>query len=336
MNVEFLSLAGIAAKLPEKKLVIITDSLIQKLYGASFPKGPAVLLPQSEEAKSFEVVQKALGQFVSLGVDRSWHTLAIGGGSVSDVAGFLSHVWMRGIGCSFAPTTLLSMVDAALGGKNGIDFLGFKNAVGSFQEPERLFCDIPTLHSLPKVQFASGMAEVIKHAIIAGENYFSMLESFEKLDLSALSDKNLFSIISGSQKIKSGIVQDDPLEKGKRRVLNLGHTFGHAVESVKGLPHGHSIAIGMLLACELSLRKGSLTETDYLRIKTLLGKANLPSDLAELSSSLAPRELSSKLMMDKKRLDSEMHFVLPLSIGRVIVDQVSVKYLDLFLSEVLK
>jgi 3-dehydroquinate synthase len=336
MNLEFLSLTGIAARLPDKKLVIMTDSLIQKLYGASFPESPVVLIPQSEEAKSFDALQRALGQFATLGVDRSWHTLAIGGGSISDVAGFASHIWMRGIGCSFAPTTLLSMVDASLGGKNGIDFLGFKNSVGSFQEPERIFCDISTLHSLPKAQFASGMAEVIKHAIISGEPYFGMLESLGGLDLLTLGDKDLFEIVSGSQKIKSGIVRDDPLEQGNRRVLNLGHTFGHAVESATGLPHGHSISIGMLLACELSLRKGFLDESDYLRIRALLGKANLPKDLAELPRGLDPRAVASKLLMDKKRQDSEMHFVLPLSIGRVIVDRISVSHLELFLSEVLK
>ncbi len=335
MKIENIRLAELPSFLPLGNVVIITDSLIHKLYGASFPEAPCIQVPQSEEAKSFENLQTVLAKFASLGVDRGWSVLAIGGGSISDLSGFAAHIWMRGIKCYYVPTTLLSMVDASIGGKNGIDFLGYKNSVGSFQEPECIFCDIAFLHSLPKMQFASGMAEVIKHAVISGEPYFGMLESLGPVDPACLEDTSLLGIVHESQHIKLSIVAGDPLENGQRRVLNLGHTFGHAVESVTGLPHGHSISIGLTLACRLSMARDGLKESEFSRIAALLQNAGLPTGPNDLPAALSPAEVFLKLKMDKKRQDSSVNFAMPLSIGKVVIERLPMDYLGDFLAEAL-
>ncbi len=336
MKIEFINLKALPSVLPKKNLVIITDALLQKLYGAMFPEAPRILVPQSEEAKSFETLKMVLGELALLGVDRSWHVLAIGGGSVSDLSGFAAHIWMRGIKCHYIPTTLLSMVDASIGGKNGIDFLGYKNIVGSFQEPESIFCDMTFLHSLPKIQIASGMAEIIKHSIISGEPYFGMLESLGHIDVSCLDDSILYSVVHESQKIKLSIVAGDPLENGQRRILNLGHTFGHAIESSTSLPHGHSISIGLVLACQLSMQRGGMKKSEYSRIVSVLNNSGLPTDPTGLSDTLVPMDAVLKLRMDKKRQDSAVQFVMPVSIGNVVIERLDIDYLANFLVEALK
>lgn len=165
-TISFRGIDQIGLSIDKSKTLIVTDRKIQSLFGSSFPDCRFALIPEGEAAKSWETLLELYGYCADLEVDRNWNILAIGGGSVSDIAGFLAHTWMRGIGFSVVPTTLLAMTDAALGGKNGLDFKGYKNVVGSFQLPNAIFCDIETLRTLDAQQFASGMAEVIKHAII--------------------------------------------------------------------------------------------------------------------------------------------------------------------------
>jgi 3-dehydroquinate synthase len=171
-KVVFSPISRIRESFGDLPLLIVTDCRLAEIFGTCFPASRTLIVPEGEKAKSWEALSDLLAGFVNLGVDRSWNLLALGGGSVSDLAGLASHIWMRGISFFCAPTTLLSMVDASLGGKNGIDFMGFKNVLGSFQRPKTIFCDVSALLSLDSTQFASGMAEAIKHAVIDGEPYF--------------------------------------------------------------------------------------------------------------------------------------------------------------------
>jgi 3-dehydroquinate synthase len=336
----FCRIKDIASKTRSRKTLVITDRTIHGLYGKDFPEAPIAFVQEGEAAKSWSELGELFRRFVALGIDRSWTILAIGGGTVSDVAGFAAHCWMRGIGLLCAPTTLLAMTDAALGGKNGIDFEGYKNVIGSFHMPEAIFCDIDTLRSLSSEQFSSGMAEVIKHAVIDGEGYFSFLEeslagfgSSGNFDHRSCPDSLLRHLVEESQRIKLGIAGRDPKEKGERRILNLGHTFGHGIESVTGMSHGGSVSLGMILACGYSLRHESMTNTDVQRIRKLLEGFGLPVDTSFLLRDGLLARVSEALLMDKKREGELINLVIPKGIGKVITEKVRVSELRAYLDE---
>jgi len=367
-TISFRGIDQIGQSIDTSKTLIVTDRKIQSLFGSSFPDCRFALIPEGESAKSWETLLELYGCCADLEVDRNWNILAIGGGSVSDIAGFLSHTWMRGIGFSVVPTTLLAMTDAALGGKNGLDFKGYKNVVGSFQLPANIFCDIETLRTLDAQQFASGMAEVIKHAIIDGENYFSFLEkalppkkdgASAKMeneaagspcfDHAACPSSLLLHMVSESQRVKLSIVERDPKESGERRILNLGHTFGHAVELVSGIPHGYAVSIGIALACFFSLKRNEMKPVVARRILNLLGGYGLPVDPGSLAfeagrivpAGLRPNarkdywgRVADALFMDKKREGGYMNLVIPQNIGVVKIEKIEIDELKAFLDEV--
>lgn len=348
-TITFCGIDEISSRIDTGKTLVVTDRKIGGLFGPRFPDCPVAFVPEGESAKSWESLAELYKQVASFKLDRSWKILAIGGGSVSDLAGFAAHTWMRGIGFLVAPTTLLAMGDAALGGKNGIDFQGYKNIVGSFHLPEAIFCDVETLRTLEAAQFASGMAEVVKHAIIDGEGFFSSLEralaaygteggfAFENYPSSALE-----RIVSESQRVKLGIVARDPEEAGERRILNLGHSFGHAVEIVSGLPHGHAVSIGLALACSFACDRGFLARGVWDRIAALLSGYGLPVDFQSAAACAAeripPRDFRERaaeaLFMDKKREGGWMNLAVPRDIGRVTVEKIPVSELMAFLDEV--
>ncbi|MFA6366725.1 MAG: 3-dehydroquinate synthase family protein [Candidatus Hydrogenedentales bacterium] len=367
-TISFRGIDQIGLSIEKSNTLIVTDHKILSLYGSSFPDCHYALIPEGEAAKSWGTLLDLYGHCADLGVDRNWNILAIGGGSVSDIAGFLAHTWMRGIGFSVVPTTLLAMTDAALGGKNGLDFKGYKNVVGSFQLPDNVFCDIETLRTLDAQQFASGMAEVVKHAIIDGENYFSFLEmalpskkdgvgartgdeevGSSGFDHAACPSSLLLHMVSESQRVKLSIVERDPKESGERRILNLGHTFGHAVELVSGIPHGYAVSIGIALACSFSLKRNEMKPVAARRILSLLAGYGLPVDpgtLAFETKKIVPAgsgpnarkdywgSVADALFMDKKREGGYMNLVIPLDIGVVNVEKIEIDELKAFLDEV--
>ncbi|PKL06343.1 MAG: 3-dehydroquinate synthase [Spirochaetae bacterium HGW-Spirochaetae-9] len=337
-TVHFCGIEEIAARIDKRKTLILSDRRIHSLFGGQFPDCPLVFVPEGEAAKSLDVLAELFRQFIAFQLDRSWKILVIGGGSISDLGGYAAHSWLRGIGFMFAPTTLLAMTDASLGGKNGIDFQGFKNVVGSFQNPEAIFCDIDTLRRLDGRQFASGMAEVIKHGIIDGEEYFAFLEKTlasqagnGNLDYMACPGETLRHMVAQSQRVKLNIVQRDPREAGERRILNLGHSFGHAIEVVSGMPHGYCVALGIVLACSFSMRRGYMTASTAQRIVRLLSGYGLPVDTASLQKD--KDRMAETLFMDKKREGAWMNLVIPKDIGSVIVEKVAIPELKAFLDE---
>jgi len=340
-SVVFCGLGDIASRIDPTRTLVLTDKKVHSLFGTLFPDCPIAFVPEGEAAKSWDVLTELYSQFIAFKLDRNWSILAIGGGTISDTAGFAAHTWMRGIDFLAAPTTLLAMTDAALGGKNGIDFHGYKNVLGSFHLPTTIFCDIEALRRLEAAQFASGMAEVVKHAIIDGEGYFTLLErslasyaAADGFDYAACPSSVLKQIVSESQRIKLDIVERDPRESGERRLLNLGHTFGHAIEVLAGIPHGHSVSLGIALASSFSVRKGIMKAGTAQRIASLLSGFGLPVDFRRFAEGDFFERVGETLFMDKKRNGAFMNLVVPRNIGIVAVEKIPVEELKAFLREV--
>jgi 3-dehydroquinate synthase len=359
-RIAFGPLAGIGDAVDPGKTVLVTDRLIRRIYGASFPPCPVIEAPRGEAAKSLASLEALYGRFLDLGLGRDGLVLAVGGGAISDLAGFAASTWLRGVDFGFAPTTLLAMVDASVGGKNGLDFRGVKNLVGSFSQPRFVRMDVSLLASLSDVEFASGMAEAIKHAVIAGGQYFALIESATGISDSVRerpSAEALERIVAGSVEIKAEVVERDERESGERRKLNLGHTVGHGIETATGLPHGHSVAAGLATACRLAVSLGRLDGAELERITRLLAAWGLPSSIGEalalagarpasasdLASSLGSSktldgpELRSAIAVaipaDKKRLGSDILMALPQAIGSVLIEAIPLADIQAFVME---
>jgi 3-dehydroquinate synthase len=338
-RIAFGALSGLASAIDPAKAVVVTDRLIRSVYGESFPPCPVIEVERGEAAKSLASLEALYGRFLELGLGRDATVVAIGGGAISDLAGFAAATWLRGVDFGFVPTTLLAMVDASVGGKNGVDFRGVKNLVGSFSQPRFVRMDVSLLVTLPDVEFASGLAEVVKHAVIAGGSYFELVES--SAGPRRPGPEALERIVAGSVEIKAGFATRDEREAGERRKLNLGHSVGHGVEAATGLPHGHSVAAGLGTACRLALRMGRLSVADCDRITRLLEACGLPSSIAAAAALAAgvrdERELRSAIAAaihaDKKRVGADVLMALPEAIGSVVIEAVPLSDIQAFVME---
>lgn len=302
-----------------QKYAIITDSKVRKLYGNPLLrllqkngiKCDIFSFPQGEKSKTISTVEKLGEEMIKAGFDRKDAIIALGGGVVGDIAGFLSAIYMRGIPYIQIPTTLLAMVDSSVGGKTGVDMKGGKNLLGTFTQPKAVFIDQSQLNTLSQKQIRSGLAEVIKCGVIADEKFFNFIENNLQKILE-LDEKSINKVITESVKIKARIVEEDEKESGKRMHLNYGHTYGHAIEKNSGykLLHGFAISIGMVIANKIAIKKGLLKEEDHKRIRELLKAAGLPIVTMK-------KPTKRDLMSDKKRQGDFINFVLPTTIGKV-------------------
>ncbi len=290
-----------------------------------------------ESCKSFQSLEAVCRALLALGADTETVLVAIGGGSVSDLAGLAAHLWNRGIRYITCPTTLLSMIDASIGGKNAIDLDSAKNVVGSFHTPSEMLCDVRWLTTLPARDAASGLAEAVKHAVLDGEEHFAF---FEKIAASgtapqALDQDTLEALIRRSLAVKERYVYTDPRDSHERHALNYGHTFGHAIELLTGLPHGFAVAAGIGTVNALAQRRGSLSPNDAARISALLAAFGLPAGIDEACSlagkAIGQAEILEKMRADKKRRGDEIHFAMPYGIGDIRVETVSFRELEDFL-----
>ena len=239
--------------LPEGRVVVVSDSTIDRLYHSVLAQYDTVLIGLGESVKTMQTVEMIYRRFIELGVDRSTFVLAVGGGIVTDVAGFAASTYMRGVKFGFVSTTLLGQVDASVGGKNGVNVDGYKNMAGTFTQPQFVICDPALLRTLPEREFRAGLAEVVKAAIIADADLFGRIErtTFEALrtDTDLLSDA-----VSAAIRVKADIVERDERESGDRRKLNLGHTLAHAIEKASNrMNHGEAVAVGTALIAVLRL-----------------------------------------------------------------------------------
>jgi len=304
--------------LPAGRTVVITDANVRQLYGDRFPEVPVLSIGSGEAAKTLETATDLYETLLGLEADRGTFILGIGGGIVCDVTGFVASTYMRGLRFGFVATTLLAQVDASVGGKNGVNLEGYKNLVGTFNQPEFVLCDLQLLQTLPEAEVVNGLAEIVKHALIADAGLFAFLEGHAGQAL-GLDSAVVERLVCDSVVIKSGVVGRDEREAGERRKLNLGHTFGHALEKVSGMTHGEAVSVGLALAAALSARRGRLTAAGYDRVIRLLRSLRLPC-----SASADPERLVDAVLRDKKREADSIHFVLLDDIGRAVVEPIPI------------
>ncbi len=320
-------LRNLSQYVPGDRAVIITDARVGTLFRQQFPPHPVLEIGQGEEAKTLDTVRMLYEQLVELEADRSCFVVGIGGGIVCDVTGFVASTFLRGLDFGLVPTTLLSQVDASVGGKNGVNLGGYKNMVGVFNQPRFVLCDPSLLACLPAREIRSGLAEVVKHALIGDASLFDCLEAHPDRAL-RLEPGWIQSVLHRSLAVKAAFVGCDERESGPRRTLNFGHTLGHAVERCTGLSHGQAVAAGMAFAVRFSAKKGFLPREQARRIQALLKRLGLPHTIVGRGA-----ELTAALRRDKKREGSEIHFVFLEAIGRPRIGRVSIQELETMVEE---
>ena len=317
------TLENLAKYLPAGKSVIITDRNVSRIYRKSFPACDVIEIGTGEKIKNLDTVRDIYEKLVRLEADRSVFIVGIGGGIVCDIAGFVASTYMRGVKFGFVPSTLLAQVDASVGGKNGVNFRGYKNMIGTFNQPEFVVCDMTLLKTLPERDVLCGFGEIAKHAFIGDLRMCRYIE--ENIDLALGLDEAVISrLVYDSIVIKSSVVNRDEKEKGERRKLNFGHTFGHAIEKTTAeLLHGEAISVGMVVASKLSEKKGLISTEDARRIEKLLSSLGLPTAL-----DVDRERMIDAIKRDKKRAGETIDFVLLHGIGSAILQQIGIPELE--------
>ena len=309
-----------------RKICIVTDENVEKLYAETirgilsdyYSEVLIYAVPAGEQFKNLETVSRLYEYLINAHFDRKDLLAALGGGVVGDMTGFVAATYLRGIDFVQIPTTLLSQVDSSVGGKTGVDFLHYKNMVGAFYMPKLVYINTEVLGSLPKEQFASGMAEVIKYGLIQRADFFGQL-SEEKEAIRAMQPEVLADIIYTSCACKREVVEEDPTEQGIRAILNFGHTAGHAIEKMSdfSLFHGQCVAIGMVAAALLSQKRGYLSEEEVRRIRELIADYDLPVS----ASGMSVEEVLMATKSDKKMSGGHIRFILLKEIGKAVIDE---------------
>jgi len=305
-----------------EKTVIVTDANVWKYYRHNFPPCSVIKIGMGERIKNLDTLRNVYSELLALGADRSTFIVGIGGGIVCDITGFVASTYMRGVRFGFVSTTLLSQVDASVGGKNGVNFNGYKNIVGIFNQPDFVICDNDLLRTLPEKELLSGFAEIVKHGAVEDAQLFAYMENHYE-EAIALDPEVMEKLIYDSIIIKSSIVSKDEKEKGERRKLNFGHTFGHAMEKIARVSHGEAVSAGMAIAAALSVRKGLLSKKDEDRLLWLLSKLKLPTYIR-----VDREKMLDALRKDKKREGDQIHFVLLRDIGHALVTKMPLKELE--------
>ena len=308
------------ALLPHKRVVVVSDTNIDRHYHSLIEPYDHVLIGLGEASKTLLTLDAIYRRFIELGVDRSCFVLAIGGGIVTDVAGFAASTFMRGLEFGFISTSLLGQVDASVGGKNGVNVEGYKNMVGTFTQPKFVICDVDLLRTLSPREFRTGLAEIIKAAVIADAELFEMLEQADFSTLQRDSD-TLREMVYRAIKVKADIVERDERESGDRRLLNLGHTLAHAIEkSSSKFNHGEAVAVGLAMIAEVAANRDMLAVADKERIVALLERAGFA-----LEPPVEVRTLLKAVKRDKKAEGDSIHVVFPLGVGNCCVEKMPIE-----------
>jgi 3-dehydroquinate synthase len=303
---------AVVKMLPESGVVIITDDNVYDKYGIGFPAFPVIKIRPGEGSKTLSTVGRIIDELLKIGADR--------------LAGFVASIYLRGVRFGFVSTSLLSQVDASVGGKNGVDAGLYKNVIGTFRQPEFVICDTTMLSTLPANEYLSGLAEMLKIALIgdaalveiAEKNYGAIMER----------DRHLMTdTVARTIKYKASVVAEDERESGARRVLNFGHTYGHPIEMVNQFQHGFAVAAGMELAIHLSFEKGLLDNNNKRRALKLLDQYGVVPDY-----EISGEKMEELISRDKKRSGNSVHFVLIRDIGEPIIEKISIDELVGFYS----
>lgn len=323
-----------------RKVAIVTNPTIaehylepveQALVDSGFTVS-TIIIPDGEEHKNFSTLQKILDDLIAQGFDRSTGLVALGGGVVGDMVGFAAAIFLRGIAFAQVPTTLLAQVDSSVGGKTAVNHPLGKNLIGAFYQPRHVHIDVATLTTLPTREFAAGMAEVVKYGVISDQVFFKTLAD-HRAALRQLDPAALIRTVKKSCQIKANVVEIDEKESSFRAILNFGHTFGHAVEALAGYGtycHGEAVAIGMVVAAEISCRLGHCSAEDVAAIRELLISFDLPVDPPDYSVA----EYIQAMQRDKKVSKGILRLVLNRGIGDCLIQEVP--GLETLLTETLK
>jgi 3-dehydroquinate synthase len=300
--------------------IIITDENVYNAHTKRFRNWNCIVLKPGEEFKIQSTVDSVIEQLIEMEADRKTTLVGVGGGVITDITGYVASVYMRGISFGFIPTSLLAMVDASIGGKNGIDVGVYKNMVGIIRQPRFILHDMIFLNSLPQNEWENGFAEIIKHAAIKDAVMFKELET-KTLKHYRSRQISICELVQRNTIIKTKMVQNDEFEKGERRLLNFGHTLGHALENQYELSHGQAVAIGMTYASVISQKITGFKEAE--RVANLISRYDLPT-FADFDKQKA----FEVLKMDKKRERKEMNYVLLEKIGKGIIKSIPLKQLE--------
>ena len=306
-----------------KKIALITNEQIADLYLSEITQTlnafdlKTLILPEGETEKNLETVGKAVEFLSDNGIDRDSSIIAFGGGVIGDITGFVASSYMRGIKFLQVPTTLLAQVDSSVGGKTGVNISTGKNLIGAFYQPSAVIADIRYLNTLEPNRFSEGLAEVIKYGLIRDEDFFKWLSKNTNRIL-ALEPEIMTHLIERCCQIKAEIVSEDEREGSIRAILNYGHTFGHAIESLTDYSvytHGEAVSIGMVMAASMAERMGMLSKDDKKDIINILESVNLPTEKPSLNSN----DFLKSMKRDKKAQDGEIRLILLEGIGRAII-----------------
>lgn len=312
---------SVSKMLPEKGVAVITDTNVFRIYREKFPEFPVFTVKPGEVSKKLEDIEFLAERLLETGIDRSGFILGIGGGVVCDIAGFLASIYMRGIRCAYVSSTLLSQVDASTGGKNGVNLGSTKNLLGCFRQPEFVICDTAMLQTLPEEEYFSGLAELIKTGIIGNKKLFEIIEN--NLEGIVKRDSELLTMmVSLAVGFKASVVTEDEKEDGLRRILNFGHTYGHAIELYKSFRHGYAVASGIELAVNFSCARGYLSRGDGDRIINLLKAFKLLR-----RHDIPGNQIGLLLRHDKKKSGDDLYFIFAHEIGKVTVEKIPVNEL---------
>ena len=300
--------------------VLITDENVYNAHTKRFKGWNTIVLKPGEAYKVQATADAVIEKLIEMETDRKTTLVGVGGGVITDITGYVASVYMRGLRFGFVPTSILSLVDASIGGKNGIDVGVYKNMVGLIRQPAFILHDMVFLGSLPQIEWENGFAEIIKHACIKDAAMFAELEK-NSLKTYQGRRKSVCELIQRNAIIKNRLVQKDEFEKGERRLLNFGHTIGHALETRYELLHGQAISIGMTYACHISEQLTGFKQTE--RVVSVLEKYNLPT-----YASFNKQKVFDVLKMDKKREKKVMNYVMLEKIGKGVVRSVSLQQLE--------
>ena len=318
-NAKFSMLEELVKK---ENTILITDENLFAKQSDQFSGWKTIVLKAGEAFKNQDAVNDAIDQLIQLQADRQSYIVGVGGGVITDITGFVASIYMRGINFGFVPTSILAMVDASVGGKNGIDVGVYKNLVGVINHPQFLLYDYSFLETLPHEEWINGFAEIIKHACIKDAPMFQFLQQSSLADFKS-SEEAIGKLVQQNVEIKYNVVANDELEAGDRKLLNFGHTIGHAIENIAKLPHGSAISIGMIAACAISEKSNTFSKEETEQVRSLLSQYYLP-----VTFNIDKTSTWNILLHDKKKTGDEMNFVVLDEIGKASVKKISLTHLQ--------
>ncbi|MCT4615463.1 MAG: 3-dehydroquinate synthase [Marinifilaceae bacterium] len=307
--------------LPDKKTVLVCDENIYSAYSEFIDSYPHIIIPAGEQIKKWSTVEYIILKFMELGIDRNSFAIAMGGGVVCDILGFAASVYMRGVEFGFVPSSLLAQVDASIGGKNGFNIGVYKNIVGSFNAPKFILVDNELLNTLPELEFNSGMAELIKHGMVYDKSIIEFLQQNHK-EIMNNNRELMIQLLIKTIEVKVDVVNKDPKESSLRKILNFGHSLGHAIEIESNFTHGQAVAVGMVFAANLSRHYKSFPDEDYEKLISILRLFNLP-----VNHNVEPQKIIEIISMDKKKDKDIINFILLERIGKAVIKSLKIEEL---------